>query len=49
MIYEIQKFGITLEWTQDLHEAEAAFKDTAPGSVVMYQLVGSKKTAIKVK
>lgn len=49
MIYEIQKFGVTLEWTQSLREAEDAFKDAAFGGVVFYKIVGSKKTAYRVK
>ena len=49
MIYEVQKFGVTLEWTQSRREAEDAFKDAAFGGVVLYKIVGSKKTAFMVK
>lgn len=49
MIYEIKQFGVTLEWTQSLREAEEAFKDTSSGGVVFYKITGSKKTVYKVK
>lgn len=49
MIYEIQKFGVTLEWTQSLREAEDAFKDASNGGVVFYKIVGNKKTAYRAK
>ena len=49
MIYEIKQFGVTLQWTQDLREAEASFKDTSAGGVVFYKIVNSKKHVYKVK
>ena len=49
MIYEVQKFGVTLEWTDSLRDAEDAYKDAAFGGVVMYRIVGSNKTTMKRK
>ena len=49
MIYEVKKFGVSLTWTSDLREAEVAFKEANPGEVFLYQIVGTKKTAIKRK
>jgi hypothetical protein len=49
MIYEIQKWGVTLEWTRNLEEAETAFKKANWGGVVFYQIKGSQKRAVKAK
>jgi len=49
MIYEIQKFGSTLEWTNVLREAEDAYKDAAFGGVKFYKIVGSEKKLVKQK
>lgn len=48
-IFEVQKYGTTLEWTDKLKVAEEAFKDTSKGGVVFYEIVGSVKRAIKIK
>lgn len=49
MIYEIKKFGVTVEWTQSLRDAEEAFKDTSSGGVIFYKIVNSKKSVYRVK
>lgn len=49
MIYEVKKFGVTIQWTPDLREAEEAFKEAGPGEVFLYKIVGAKKTAIQAK
>lgn len=36
MIYEIQKFGVTVQWTDRIEEAESAFRQTTPGGVKFY-------------
>lgn len=48
-IYEIKKFGVTVEWTDNLKEAESSFKDVAPGECVMYKIQNAQKTPIKQK
>lgn len=48
-IYEVQKWGTTLEWTDKIKTAEEAFKDTSKGGVVLYEIVGSVKRPIKIK
>lgn len=48
-IYEVQKFGVTLEWTTSLEEAEAAFKDTSNGEAKLYRIVNSKKHLLRMK
>ncbi len=47
-IYEVQKFGVTLEW-DSFAKAEEAFKDASPGEVRMYRITGTKKVLIKKK
>jgi hypothetical protein len=49
MLYEIQKFGVTVEWTQDLREAEESYKETQAGGVVFYRIEGSKKKVYRIK
>lgn len=51
MIYEIQKYGVTVEWTNKLSEADSAYKDTGPGGVLMYKIDRATgiKTAIRAK
>lgn len=49
MIYEIQKYGTTLEWTNILKEAEDAFKDAVSGGVVFYKIVGNGKQVYRKK
>lgn len=48
-IYEVQKFGVTLEWDGDLRKAQDAFKQASPGEVVFYRIVGSDKHVIDRK
>jgi len=48
-IYEVKKFGVTLEFGHSLQDAESAFKDASPGEVVMYRIVGSKKHTMRRK
>lgn len=49
MIYEIQKFGVTVEWTDVLKEAEDAYAKTSFGGVVMYRIAGSEKIVMRTK
>lgn len=49
MIFEVKKFGVTLEWTKDIREAEGAFNKAAPGEVVMYKIDGANKYPIRKK
>jgi len=48
-IYEVQKFGVTLEWTDSLREAEDAFKDADKYGVKMYLIQNAKKILLRVK
>lgn len=48
-IYEVQKFGVTIEWEGDLRRAQATFKSASSGEVVMYKIVGSVKYVIDKK
>lgn len=48
-IYEVQKFGTTVEWDGNFKKAQEAFKQTSPGEVVMYKIVGSNKYVIDKK
>lgn len=38
MIYEVKKRAVTVEWTDRLPMAQAAFGKCEPGGVVMYAL-----------
>lgn len=48
-IYEVQRFGVTLEWTDSFTEAEAAFKDAYAGECKLYKIAGSKKILLRMK
>lgn len=50
-IYEVKKFGTTLEWDIDVRKAESAFNNAEPGEVVMYRMEpgSSVKKAIRRK
>lgn len=48
-IYEVQKFGVTIEWDGVFKKAQDAFKQASPGEVVMYKIVGSVKHVIDKK
>lgn len=37
-IYEVQKYGRTIEWDFSFKKAEEAFKECVPGGVKMYRL-----------
>lgn len=49
MIYEVQKNGVSLEWTNILKDAEDAFKDASPGDVVFYQITEAGKKVYRRK
>lgn len=51
MIYEVQKFGQTVQWTNKIEEAESAFKQTSPGGVRFYIMDRStgKKWLVKTQ
>ena len=49
IIYEVKSFGVTVEWTDSFKEAEAAYKDTAPGECKLYKVVGSNKVLLRAK
>lgn len=48
-IYEVQKFGVTLEWSDSLRDAEDAFKEAANYGVSMYLIQAGKKVLLKSK
>jgi hypothetical protein len=50
-IYEVQQFGKTVEWTDKISEAEAAWKNTAEtnGSTVFYKKLNGRKFEVKRK
>lgn len=49
-IYEVQKFGVTVEFTSRFSHAETAFKWVSPGNVVMYSIdITGKKYPMKSK
>ena len=48
-IYEVQKFGVTIEWDKKIGVAESAFKSADPGGVVMYRLDASTSKKYFVK
>ena len=37
-IFEVQKYGTTIEWTRKLTEAESAFNAASPGGVTLMQI-----------
>lgn len=46
-IYEVQKFGTTLEYTKRYAEAEAAFLGASPGGVTLMHLdTGTAKKVV---
>jgi len=50
-IFEVQKNGVTVQWTDKIAEAQSAFAATTPGRVVMYEIdhaTGNKKV-VKTK
>jgi hypothetical protein len=48
-VFEVQKYGTTLEWSSKITEADSAFNQASPGGVAMYKidLGTSKKTELK--
>lgn len=38
IIYEVQKYGVTLEWENNYKKAESAFVEASPGGVVLLKL-----------
>ena len=50
-IYEVQKFGVTLEFDKDFRVADAAYKTATPGGVRLFKLDTStgNKTVISSK
>jgi hypothetical protein len=50
-LYEVQKYGTTLEIDYDIRRVDSAFAHASPGGVKMYRIeVGSStKTLIRVK
>lgn len=49
--YEVQKYGVTLEFDRDVRKADSAFAHASPGGVKMYRLDPSTsiKTLVRVK
>jgi hypothetical protein len=47
-IFEVQKFGCTIEFDKDYKKVESAFNGTSPGGVVFYKLdpATSKKSVL---
>lgn len=50
-IYEVQKYGVTIEFDRDYRKAEGAFAGASVGGVKLYKLDTSTciKTLIRVK
>lgn len=50
-IYEVQKFGVTLEFDRDFRKADSAYHAASPGGVKLYKLDTStgNKSLIRVK
>ena len=48
-IYEVKRFGVTLEWTDSFRDAEDAFKEAGTGGCMLYKIVGSKKILLRTK
>lgn len=44
-IFEVQKYGTTLEWESKISVAESAFNQASPGGVVLYKI--DRGTGIK--
>lgn len=44
-IFEVQKNGVTVQWTDKIAEAQSAFAATTPGRVVMYEM--DRSTGVK--
>lgn len=50
-IYEVQKFGTTLDLDNDIRRVESSFNDASPGGVIMYRMEpgSSVKKAVRRK
>ena len=48
-IYEVQKFGVTLEYSNDIKHAESAFNQASPEGVVMYRLDQGTQTKTVIR
>lgn len=50
-MYDVQKFGVTIEWDTDVRKAESAFNQASPGGVIMYRMEpgSSVKKAVRRK
>lgn len=48
-IYEVQKFGVSLEFGFSYSDAAKAFKDASPGEVVFYKISGGIKYPLMKK
>lgn len=50
-IFEVQKYGTTLEYDTNYNLADSAFRQASPGGVVMYKIdpATQTKAAIKVR
>lgn len=48
-IYEVKRYGVTLEWTDSFRDAEDAFKEAGTGGCKLYRIVGSKKILLRAK
>lgn len=47
MIYEVKKFGVTIEYTRKISEAESAFNQAYPGGVEFLKLdTGTQKKSL---
>jgi hypothetical protein len=48
-IFEVQKFGVTIEFDTQFGRVESAFNSASPGGVVMYKLdqASSRKAILK--
>lgn len=50
VIYDVQKFGVTIEFDTRIQLAESAFRQAAPGEVKMYALYpNGRKVILKTK
>lgn len=47
-IFEVQRYGKTLEWTTSIKEALAAFKESGSGTL-LFRIVGDNKSIVQEK